>query len=294
MTWIIDRFLVFVFVLCLALGWRRGFIRTVRGFIALVLAVVLAVVSNLTGLKLPDQLVQGLLTPVRTGVSHLTDQAERFYNYMFEYESIVAENEALKEELAKLRENSRLADSISRENDRYREVLGLLEARPDYKLADGYIISRSSTDWNSTFTVDRGTSAGIDVGMCAITSNGEVVGLVTEAGSNYCVVKTVLDSSLEISATMSSSGYSGMVQGGYSTGDEGLLRMNYLPSSAVIRNNDQVVTSGSMVYPRNLIVGYVVDAGFDDAGVAKYALLKPAVDVGNLELGFIVTQYDAG
>jgi uncharacterized membrane protein required for colicin V production len=42
MTWIIDGFLVFVFALCLALGWRRGFIRTVRGFIALVLAVVLA------------------------------------------------------------------------------------------------------------------------------------------------------------------------------------------------------------------------------------------------------------
>jgi hypothetical protein len=30
----------------------------------------------------------------------------------------------------------------------------------------------------------------------AITANGEVVGLVTEAGSNYCTVKSVLDSSL--------------------------------------------------------------------------------------------------
>ena len=130
--------------------------------------------------------------------------------------------------------------------------------------------------------------------MCAITANGEVVGLVSEVGSNYAVVKSVLDSSLEISATISSSGYNGMVQGGYSTGLEGLLRMDYLPSSAVIRNNDQVVTSGSTVYPRNLIIGYVVDAGFDDTGVAKYALLKPAVNVGSLEQVFIVTEYDAG
>jgi alpha-D-ribose 1-methylphosphonate 5-phosphate C-P lyase len=44
--------------------------------------------------------------------------------------------------------------------------------------------------------------------------------------------------------------------------------MDYLPSSAVIRNNDQVVTSGSTVYPRNLILGYVIDAGFNDTGVA--------------------------
>jgi rod shape-determining protein MreC len=121
-----------------------------------------------------------------------------------------------------------------------------------------------------------------------------VVGLVSEAGPNYAVVKSVLDSSLEISATISSSGYNGMVQGGYATGLEGLLRMDYLPSSSVIRNNDQVVTSGSTVYPRNLIIGYVVDAGFDDTGVAKYALLEPAVNVGSLEQVFIVTEYDAG
>ena len=127
--------------------------------------------------------------------------------------------------------------------------------------------------------------------MCAITANGEMVGLVIEAGSNYSVIKTVLDSSLEISATIASSGYNGMVQGGYASGLEGLLRMDYLPSSAVIRNNDQVVTSGSMVYPRNLIIGYVVDAGFDDTGVAKYALLEPAVNIGSLEQVFIITEY---
>jgi rod shape-determining protein MreC len=130
--------------------------------------------------------------------------------------------------------------------------------------------------------------------MCAITANGEVVGLVSEVGGNYAEVKTLLDSSLEISSTISSSGYNGMVQGGYATGEKGLLRMNYLPSSAVIRNNDQVVTSGSTVYPRNLVVGHVVDAGFDSTGVAKFALLEPAVNVGSLELVFIVTNYNAG
>jgi len=48
------------------------------------------------------------------------------------------------------------------------------------------------------------------------------------------------------------------------------------------------------VYPRNLILGHVVDAGFDDTGVAKYALLEPAADVRSLEQVFIVTQYNVG
>ena len=259
--------------------------------LALLIAVGLVVASSLTDTSAPNTVVQGILTPLRSGANSLVNGAEKIYNYMFRYEALQAENEALKQEIAQLREDSRLADSIARENDRYREILGLQEARPDYELVDGYIISRSAADWNSTFTVDKGTSAGIDVGMCAITANGEVVGLVTEAGANYCVVKTVLDSSLEISGTISSSGYSGMVQGGYSTGDEGMLRMNYLPSSAIIRNQDQVVTAGSTVYPRNLILGYVVDAGISDNGVAKFALLEPAADIDNLEQIFILTGY---
>ncbi len=262
--------------------------------IAVLLAVILAVVSSLTGLSLPDMLVKGVLAPIRAGASKLTDQAQQLYNYMFEYESLAAENQVLKEDLAKAEEDARQADALARENQRLRALLALKEAHEDYQLTDSYIISRSSQDWSSSFTVNKGTNSGIEAGMCAVTANGELVGLVSEVGSNYAVVKTVLDSSLEISATMASSGYNGMVQGGYSTGLEGLLRMDYLPSSAVIRNNDQVVTSGSTVYPRGLILGYVVDAGFDDTGVAKYALLEPAVNVGTLEQVFIITQYDAG
>ena len=261
--------------------------------VAVLLAVGLAVVSDLTGLSVPDMVVKGILTPIRSGASRLADGAEKVYNYIFSYEALAAENEALKEELSKMQDEARRADSVTRENSYLRSVIGLKENNPSWELVDAYVISRSSQEWSSTFTVSRGSNAGIEAGMCAITANGEVVGLVSEVGPNYAVIKSVMDSSLEISSTISASGYNGMVQGGYASGLNGLLRMNYLPSSAVIRNNDQVVTSGSMVYPRNLIVGYVVDAGFDDAGVAKYALLKPAVDVGSLELVFIVTEYDA-
>ena len=258
---------------------------------AVLIAVLLTVVSSLTGLDIPDMVVKGVLTPIRTGASKLTEQAQRLYNYMFEYEALESENQALKESVAKLQEDVRNADAAQRENDRLRALLELKEAHEDYALADAYIISRSSQEWSSTFTVNRGTASGIQPGMCAITAEGELVGLVDEAGSNYAVIKSVLDSSLEISATISASGYNGMVQGGYSTGLDGLLRMDYLPSSAVIRNNDQVVTSGSTLYPRGLVVGNVVDAGFDDTGVAKYALLRPAMELGSLEQVFIITAY---
>jgi len=262
--------------------------------ITVLLAAVLTVTGSLTGMSLPDMFVKGILTPIRSGVSQLTAEVEQWYNYIFEYETLQAENEELKKKLSEIESDARQADAIIQENERLRKLLGLLDAHPDFKLKDSHIISWSSNDWTNTFTVNRGKNAGIDVGMCAITANGELVGVVSEVGTNYAVVKTVLDSSLEISAFIADSGYNGMVQGGYSSGLDGLLRMDYLPSSAVIRNNDQVVTTGSTVYPRDLILGHVVDAGFDDTGVAKYALLKPAANISSLQQVFIITEYNAG
>ena len=261
---------------------------------ALLLAGVLAVLSSLMGTTVGDVLVKSVLTPLRSGVSALTDQAEQFYSYMFRYEALAAGNEALKAMIAEIQDAARDAASIKRENDRLRKMLQLTQNNPDYQYVDGYVIGKSSVDWTNLITLDVGTDKGVAPGMVAITENGEVVGLVMEAGRNYCVVKTVLDSSLEISGTIASSGYSGMVQGGYTTEQMGKLRMDYLPSSAVIRNNDQVVTSGSTVYPRNLILGYVIDAGFNDTGVAKFALLKSAADIDSLEQVFILTAFDQG
>ena len=259
--------------------------------LAVLLAAGLAIIGNLTGATPADMLVQGVLTPLRSGVSSLTAQAEQFYNYMFRYEALEAENAALREQLAKLEDDTLRADTLQRENERLKELLELKTSEESFKLVDSYIISWSSNDWTKSFTVNRGSAHGIEVGMCAITESKAVVGLVTEVGTNYAVVKSVLDSSLEISATIASSGYSGMVQGGYATEQEGMLRMDYIPSSAVIRNKDQVVTTGSTVYPRNLILGYVVDAGFDDTNVAKYAILQPAVDIDSLEQVFILTDF---
>ena len=262
--------------------------------IALLLAVLLSVVGSLTGMTLPQTMVQGVLTPFRAGVSKLVDKSQQLYDYIFRYESLKAENEVLKEQLAAIEDEARDAYATKQENERLRAALDLVNANEDYKLVDAYIISTSSADWSNTFTINRGSNVGIEVGMCAITAYGELAGLVSEVGVNYAVVKSVLDSSLEISATIAASGHSGMVQGGYASGLDGLLRMNYLPSGATIRNHDQVVTTGSTVYPRNLVLGHVVDAGFDDTGVAKYALLQPAADVRSLEQVFIVTEYNNG
>ena len=45
------------------------------------------------------------------------------------------------------------------------------------------------------------------------------------------------------------------------------------------------------VYPKDLIIGYIIDAGYDETGVAKYAKLTPAANFDQLEQVFIITHF---
>ena len=272
---------------------KQKFSRRVRNVLiaAVLLTIVLSVAASALDFTLPDTAVKTRLQPLRSGAQALTSQAERIYSYLFRYEALEEQVKQLEAENAQLKEEVRAAAALPREVDRLTAALDLKTQREDFVLLDAYIIGWDSGDWSESCTINKGSLAGVEVDQCVITANGEVVGLVTEVGLNYAEIKTVLDSSLEISATIATSGYNGMVQGGYATGEEGYLRMNYLPSDSVICNHDQVVTAGSTLYPRDLVLGNVVDAGFDETGVAKFAILEPAADFGSLEQVFVLTSY---
>lgn len=261
----------------------------------LILAVVLAALTAITtavfGTTFLGNAVQTALTPIRSGISSVTRQVERYYNYVFGYEALEAENKYLEERIMNVEEEIRNADALARENDRLRELLNLQKDNTDYEFCDAYIVSWDSSNWKSTFSIAKGTNSGLEEGMVAVTEYGQVVGLITQIGPNWATITTVLDTSLEISASIASSGHTGVVQGSYTAGEDNALRMNYLPTNVVLRNNDQIVTTGSAVYPKDLIIGYIIDAGYDETGVAKYAKLSPAANFDQLEQVFIITHF---
>lgn len=155
----------------------------------------------------PQKVVQTILTPLRAGATGLTRQAQKLYSYIFRYEALETENQELRARIAELEDDARTADSLQRENERLRELAELKKEKEDYQLASAYIITWDSNDWTSSFTINKGSGSGIAEDMVAITAQGEVVGLVTAVGSNWATVTTVLDSALEVSANIASSGY---------------------------------------------------------------------------------------
>ena len=75
--------------------------------------------------NVPKTVVQTLMTPFRYAGNLLTSQAENIYTYIFEYESLKTENEALRKQVSQMEELAREADSVARENDRLRDILDM-------------------------------------------------------------------------------------------------------------------------------------------------------------------------
>ena len=169
--------------------------------IAVLLAMGITVFHAVSSRRPGQTVVQTILAPFRSAGSTLVRQVERYYDYVFQYESLQAENKALREQIMAMEEDVRSADSLQRENERLHQLLGLVEEHRDYYPTSAYIISWNGSNWKSAFTIDKGTSSGIEEGMVAITEYSQVVGLVTEAGPNWATVTTVLDSVLGISAS---------------------------------------------------------------------------------------------
>ena len=271
---------------------------TKRVKVILIVAVILAVLVTLgaaigQGSWAGKNIVSTLLTPFRAGLSAIDRQAERFYGYVFRYEALLAENEQLKKQLAENASNVRIAESALRENERLKELLELSKEHEDYAFVSAYVVSWSSSTWESKLTISKGSAHGLTEGLCAVTGTGQVVGLVTEVGVNWSVISTIYDASSQVSANLVSTGHTGVVQGARSESGEEQLQLRFLSTGTTPKNGDSVVTAGSNLYPRGLLLGTVSGAGLDETGIAKYATLETELKTEGLEQIFLITQYDS-
>lgn len=240
-----------------------------------------------------SNVVSMVVNPMKNGVTILVNKAERLYDYLFHYDLLQAENEQLRTEMAAINEDIRNSQTYKSENERFRSLLELKEKHTDYDLEIANVVSWGDGGYGSTMTISKGSSAGLEAGMCAITESGQVVGILSEAGSNWATVTTILDTTSEIGAYIFGSGYTCIAQGDFELMHQNQLRASYLSSSATIRNTDQLLTSGDGdIYPPGLILGNVVDVGNDETNVAKYAIISPTVELSRVEQVFIIKSYD--
>ena len=192
-----------------------------------------------------------------------------------------------------LEEQLRQMEPAATENKELRQLLGLRQQRSDLVFEAARVTQRDVSNWASTLVLDRGSQHGVAIGDCAVDSAGNLVGVVTDVGLNWCRLSTVLDTDSQFGARVFRTGETAVAGGDLALMAEGRLRLQYLSDSANLIKGDVIVTSGlGGYYPAGLVIGTVESVQTDDGGLARYAVLSPKCDVAEIQEMFIITDFD--
>ena len=258
-----------------------------------VIAVLLCVISAASsGTGFVHNALGVIASPFRAAGGAVTGWVSGIDEHFTTVEELRKENEELRKENEELRRQVRQAKEDSEENERLRALLDLRQQRQDFVFESANVVGRSSSNWSSTLTLSKGTSAGIAIGDCVVNEVGFLVGVVTDAGLNWCTVTTILDTSSQLGARVFRTGEATVAQGDLALMNEGLLRLSYLEGESSLMNGDLILTSGlGGYYPSDLVIGAVREIRTDDTGLTKYAILTPQVEIDELRQVFIISDF---
>ena len=212
------------------------------------------------------------ITSVRTGLKSLEELERDNTALRVENRSLKATNEALRD--------------VEHEVNRLRHALNYRE-RSLFRLVPAEVVSRDSSTWWRTVTINRGSDDGLAAEMPVLTDEG-LVGRTTTVSENISVVLLISDENCRVASSVEGTREQGIVTGERVEGSLApLLDLNYLSKQAELKEGQKVYTSGvGGVFPSGLFVGTI--RSFKVRALDSQAKLAPSVDLAKLEDVFVV------
>ena len=188
---------------------------------------------------------------------------------------------------------------IVAENEMLREELDFRERNPGMRQERVTLESRTSDNWTSTFTINRGyTNSEVRRGTPVATEYGVLIGQVSEVGPTSSVVVTVLDTKFSAAAfvggdTREDADGTVTVKGDFSHMRNGLLIIDHIDDDLNILTGASVFTSGlGGIFPSGLHVGEVVAVHPHANGIGRFATVRPSRDIETIQTVFIILDFE--
>lgn len=220
------------------------------------------------------------IVPLERGVSFVADTVTSHSKDSRSRQELADENAELLKQIDDLKSEISTQRVKLKELDRLNSLLALKDEYSNYPTVGARIIASGSTNYYNTFTIDKGYKNGLMKDMNVITSGG-LVGIITEVGGNYAVVRTIIDDSSNVSACFSSTGDNCIVSGSVNDyKNNNLLAFGNLDDpDGNVKSGDIVVTSNiSDKYLPGLMIGYAVDITPDSNNLTVSGTIVPTVD----------------
>jgi len=261
--------------------------------IALIVITLVGFVLHRAGLLQPvEELLLRITAPIQeglsgfsTGIGDLAQTARDLRELRQRNEELEAQNAAL------LLDNVRLRE-VDTEAALLRELLNFAQANPSYGIRGARVVGRTiaqePSNLLSYITLDVGRAAGIERNMAVVTDRG-LVGRISEVGETWSRVLLLIDPQSTVNALTQSTRAGGAVQGQ----PDGTLIMRAIPQGDTVSVGDTVFTSGlGGNFPRQLLIGQIVEVERKDYELYQTAVVQPTVDFSHLEAVLIITSFE--
>lgn len=230
-----------------------------------------------------------LYVPLFGLANTVQQQGTRLANTVLPRSELIRQREVLERQNQELRLQAMQTEGMVRENERLRRLLGWQPNKP-WKLKPAHVVLFEPSNWWRTVQVDVGSRDGIKVNSAVLTTDG-LVGRISSVSLTRSQVVLVGDPNCKVAARVDNASRDTGVISGSGPLESGTVELGYLSRTADLKPGQSVWTSGlGGIFPKDILVGKILDARSEDYGMSAVARVKLAADLGALEEVWIIME----
>ncbi|MCQ2089314.1 MAG: rod shape-determining protein MreC [Fibrobacter sp.] len=200
------------------------------------------------------------------------------------FRAVADENEQLKEENARLRQETYHAREGLQELARL-HTLVRFDDKWDFPIVTARVVGHNPGRFLTTLVINRGTYHGVQEDMPVFSMNG-LVGKITKAAMTHSRVQLLVDPNLKLSVMERRTRVVGFLES-----MDGHMLTAMVPTHAGIQVGDTLVTSGlGGIFPKGIPVGTVKNVRKSDLDVMRLMDVAPFQEFSILEEVFVMEK----
>jgi rod shape-determining protein MreC len=265
--------------------------RTLLFFVLAAICVVLLILSSSGHMGAVEGAFSRISRPFLITSSGLGRQIGNVFTTARDLATLRARNQQLQAQADTLTIDNLRLKEVESENERFRTLLRFAQLNPTYDFRGGQVIARvigkGPSNYLATINIDLGSEHGIQPGMPVVTERG-LVGRVHKVGPVSSTVLLITDPSSGVQSLIQRNRLVGVINGRAGAPPV----MDYIPQDGEVSVGDLIITSGlGGTFPKNLVVGQVVDVHQRDYEMFQQATIRPTVNFDRLEFVLVITNF---
>jgi rod shape-determining protein MreC len=223
--------------------------------------------------------VQSAFGPIQDGTHSVLRPVGDFFTGAVHYGDLKQENARLRDELAKQRGQNNQAQAIQNElnlvlSNQHLPYIGNIQT------VQATVVDTSSSNFENSIQINRGSAQGILVNMPVVTGDG-LVGKVVRVSAKRATVLLLTDPTFSVGVRLAT-GDAAVADG---TGRGNPIRVELVPANLKLNTGDTLVTSGlqNEIFPKDIPVGKISRVKQSPGALQEDVSMSPLVQPDKLQ-----------